>query len=245
MPVARPPRSSPARDDCGSFLPRTAPISARARRAFRHAALALPLLIATTYASTAHAIAAPSPDAAVPAKLEQPADPSDAFRLGAIAGVGFPRPISVEVMTRLGGYVAIGGEYGLLPQMSVDGVSVSTWAVTGDLRLFIFKGAFFFGVRGGRQHMDASATVTATGLGSTSGSVAIDTWFVNPRLGFLWTVKYGFTIGIEAGVELPVTSAFSSSLPAVAASQIQDSSPVRFLQGTLPTVDLLRIGMLF
>jgi hypothetical protein len=245
MPVARTPRSSAPVDGCGSFLPSKAHLSARPRRGFRGAALALPLLLATTWASTAHAIAAPSPDAAVPAKPEQPADASDAFRLGAIAGVGFPRPVSFEVMTKLGGYVGLGGEYGMLPQMSVKGVSVSTWAVTGDLRLFLFKGAFFFGVRAGRQHMDASASVTAAGLGSASGSVAIDTWFVNPRLGFLWTVKYGFTIGIEAGVEIPVTAAFSSSLPAVAASQIQDSSPVRFLQGSLPTVDLLRIGMLF
>jgi hypothetical protein len=68
---------------------------------------------------------------------------------------------------------------------------------------------------------------------------------VNPRLGFLWTLNGGFSIGLEAGVQLPISSSFSSTLPDAIASRVHTSTPVDLLTGALPTVDLLRIGMLF
>jgi hypothetical protein len=174
-----------------------------------------------------------------------PDDANDAFRLGALAGVGFPRPVSFEAFSRLGGYVGVGAEYGLLPTVSLDGVSVSSWAATADVRVFPFHGAFFLGLRGGYQRIDASASVSVAGVGSASSSANLDTWFVNPRVGFLWTMKYGFTIAMEGGVEIPVTSSFSTSLPSAVALQVRESTPVATLSGVLPTVDLLRIGLLF
>jgi len=171
--------------------------------------------------------------------------PVPPFQLGALAGVGFPRPVSFEVLTKLGGYVGLGAEYGLLPSMTFSGIATSTWAASGDLRVFPFRGAFFVGFRGGYQHIDADASVTVSGLGSASASASMNNWFINPRLGFLWTVKYGFTLAMEAGVQVPVSSSFSSTLPAAVALDVRESTPVRTLSGVLPTVDLLRIGMMF
>jgi hypothetical protein len=193
---------------------------------------------------------APAETSPPPAAQESPApdaarDPSDRFWIGALAGVGFPRPVSFEVFARLGRSVGLGAEYGLLPSVTFDGVSVSAWAASVDLRLFPFHGAFFFAVRGGYQHLDGSASVTIASVGSASAGAELDTWFLNPRLGFLWTVKYGFTIAIEAGVQLPLGSSFSSSLPSAIALQVRNSTPVGVLSGVLPTVDLLRVGMLF
>lgn len=241
MPVATPsPAVGPSADrhaTVSSFLPRLV------------AAAACVLVIALS-TRPAHALATsvtigneapPAPETATPPPKP---DEYDRFRIGAMAGVGFPRPISFEAMTRLGGYVAVGAEYGLLPSISIDSVSTSAWAATLDLRIFPFRGAFFFAVRGGYQHISASASVSVAGA-SDSASASLDTWFMNPRLGFLWTWSVGFSIAIEAGVQLPLGSSFSSNLPTEVAMQVRTSTPVTVLSGVLPTVDLLRVGMLF
>jgi len=178
-------------------------------------------------------------------KHDAPTEQPEKFRIGALAGVGFPRPLSIELVTKIGGYVGLGAEYGLLPQISVEGVYTSTWAASGDLRVFPFRGAFFVGLRGGYQHMNAGMSVDVGGLGSASASADLDTWFVNPRVGLLWTMSYGFSLGIEAGVQVPVSTSFSTTLPAPLALQVRQSTPVQTLSGVLPTVDLLRIGALF
>ncbi len=235
------------------------PLSIRALRG-RVARLAAPLAALAVLLAPAPARALPSgahtiddaPPTTVtpPGKKEAPPTPAnpnadDAFRIGALAGVGFPRPVSFEVMMKIAGVVGIGGEYGFLPSLTIDGVATSSWAGSADFRVFPFHGAFFMGLRGGYQHIGASATVGLAGVGSASGSAALDSWFLNPRIGFLFTMKRGFTIGIEAGAQIPVTTSFSSTLPSAVALQVRESTPVQLLAGVLPTVDLLRIGALF
>jgi hypothetical protein len=185
------------------------------------------------------------PEKEAPDKDTPPSGSNDRFRIGALAGVGFPRPLSVEAMAKLGGYVAVGAEYGVLPAITIDGVSTSSWAATGDLRVFPFHGMFFVGFRAGYQHIDASATASLAGVGSASASASLDSWIVNPRIGLLYTSRAGISIGVEAGLQLAVGSTFSTTLPAALALQVRQSTPVQTLSGALPTVDLLRIGMLF
>jgi hypothetical protein len=190
----------------------------------------------------------PSPPG--PAKEAPPPAPAaddeyDHFRLGALAGVGFPRPIAFEAFARFGRYVGLGVEYGMLPSITIDPVNVSSWAVSVDTRVFPLHGAFYVGVRGGYQQIAASSTVVVSGYGSANESADLDTWFLNPRIGFLWRTKYAFTIGIDAGVQLPVTSSFSTTLPSAVAMVVRSSTPVTLLSGVLPTVDLLRVGFLF
>jgi len=228
-----------------------------AGRSVRLAALtALCMLLAVTWTRAARAIPsasglvnADSPAPSVPMSPDRvsrdaPPPPAEPFRLGAIAGVGFPRPLSLELLSRVGGYVGLGAEAGLLPKVSVSGVDVSSWAASGDVRVFPFRGAFFFGLRGGYQRVNAQVT-NGVGVWSLTSSGNLDVWFVNPRLGFLWTTSQGFTIGIEGGIQLPVTSRFSTTLPDAVALQVRESTPIRTLGAVLPTVDLLRVGMLF
>ena len=49
--------------------------------------------------------------------------------------------------------VGVGLEYSLLPQLSISGAELSFYAVNGDVRIFPFRGAFFIGMAGGRQHL--------------------------------------------------------------------------------------------
>ena len=190
--------------------------------------------------SSAHADAPPttrpsSPDRA----LDEGPHP---LRVGAIAGVGFPRPLAIEGLVSFGGVLDLGAEYGVLPDVTLGGVQTGLWSVAADARVFPFRGAFFVGVLAGRQHVGASTTITVSGIGSATEQLSLDSWFVNPRIGFLWTSNAGLTLGIDAGLQIPVSSAVSSSLPLALYPAAQGRADA--LGGSLlPTVDLLRIGL--
>ena len=188
---------------------------------------------------------APTVDRPIPSDRVEDADAVHELRVGAIAGVGFPRPLAIEPMVVLGGWVALGAEYGVMPQMTIDGVQTDLWSLAGDVRVFPFRGNFFVGMKVGHQHIDASTTVTVAPYGSAPEQLQLDSFYVNPRIGFLWTFHAGFTLGVEAGVQVPLSASVDSSLPlALAPSSVQNT--INALGGAvLPTVDLIRLGMLF
>lgn len=167
------------------------------------------------------------------------------FRIGAIGGVGFPRPLAIEGLIKLERTLALGAEYSVLPTVTISGVETSFWAVAADARLFPFGGAFFVGLKAGRQHLGVHGTVSVSQVGTLTESVAVDTTFLNPRLGFLWTWSPGVTLGIDAGVQIPIASTASNTLPSeLHLNQDVNDVANRFGKTTLPTVDLLRIGFL-
>jgi hypothetical protein len=181
----------------------------------------------------------PSPASAVSGEHPATLAGSDHFSLGAFGGVGFPRPLSVGGMVRIERIAGFGLEYSLLPKLSISGFDTSFWALAGTARVFPFRGAFFLGIAGGRQHIGLSAS---TPLGDAA-QVA-DTWFVNPQIGFLKTFRGGFTLGMDAGVQIPLTAAYSSNVPSVISST-STVFDVAHTAGTsvLPTLDLFRLGL--
>lgn len=164
--------------------------------------------------------------------------------VGVLGGVGFPRPLSVEGVVRIDRRVLLGAEYGFLPPSQLGGVEASLWSAAGDARLFPFRGAFFVGVRGGRQHVRAATAITVPTVGESTEAIEVGSWFVNPRLGFLWTWRSGFALGVDAGVHVPVSSSTSTTLPPEAQGDPRVTFASRALGKTvLPTLDLLRVGL--
>ncbi|HEX8793561.1 MAG TPA: hypothetical protein VF765_21610 [Polyangiaceae bacterium] len=139
--------------------------------------------------------------------------------------------------------VLLGVEYSAMPTMTFAGVQTSLWAVAGDARVFPFRNSFFVGVRAGQQHLDESATVTVTNVGSFSGSMSADTTFINPRMGFFWNWS-ALALGIDAGVQFPLSASTASNLPAgISAPPAVTDWTHTLSQQVLPTIDLLRIGL--
>jgi len=179
-------------------------------------------------------------------------DRGEVLRIGPLVGVGFPRPLQIEGMVKIAKVVGLGVEYGFLPKISVAGVEASFKGVAGDLRIFPFKNAFFIGARGGRQWLDGSGTLTVGGIAYTE-AMAAATWFINPRIGFLHTFESGLTIGIDAGVQLPVGPTYERTGPATSLGLAENTDIDRSLRtaantlgnGVTPTVDLLKVGFLF
>lgn len=169
---------------------------------------------------------------------------TDHFRIGVLGGLGFPRPLAIEGMVKIEKTLGLGLEYSALPTLSVSGVDTSFHALAADARIFPFQGPFFIGVRAGRQHLAGTGTVSANGL-SAQGSMSVDTTFVNPRIGFLWTFEPGISVGIDAGAQIPVSSNVSSSLPEGTVVSDEALRIARtFGTSVIPTVDLIRVGFL-
>jgi hypothetical protein len=173
----------------------------------------------------------------------QKIDRTDHFRIGAIGGIGFPRPLAIEGMVEIERTLGLGLEYGALPTITTPEVQVSYWALAGDARFFFARGPFFIGMKVGMQHLAANAAMTVSSI-TVSEQLMMETWFVNPRLGLLFTWKPGFTLGIDAGVQLPVASTTTSSVPLSLLPAPVVSTANALGTGVLPTIDLLRIGFL-
>lgn len=213
------------------------------------------LALALALPSTAHAAeddeAPPAPVVDPGAPRETPSEPrpsGDDVRVGVLGGVGFPRPLAIEGVVGLGRHVMVGAEYGFSPTITISSVKTNLWGAAADLRVFPFGGAFFLGLRGGYQSVSAETTLSAANVGSYTETASVGTWFLNPRVGFLWVAK-PFAIGIDAGVQIPVSTTVSrSSLLALAAPEVdsQVTSYADLLGRTpLPTIDLLRVGLVF
>jgi hypothetical protein len=166
-------------------------------------------------------------------------------RIGAFAGLGFPRPLSVEGMLKIGDTVGLGLEYSLMPETTIASVDTKFNAIAADLRVFPFKDGFFVGMSAGHQHLGAVGSQTVAQVGTFSGQVTADTWFVNPRIGFLKTWGWGLTLGIDAGLQIPVSATITNTIPSeLALSQSANDVATTLGKSVLPTVDLLRIGLL-
>jgi hypothetical protein len=194
------------------------------------------VLVAITSRSTARAQSAPK-------EAEKPRS-GDALRVGVLGGVGFPHPLAVEGVLVIDSLVLLGAEYSALPTTTFAGVQTSLWAVAADARVFPFRNGFFVGVRAGQQHLDESATITVNRVGSLSGSITADTTFINPRMGFLWSWSV-LALGIDAGVQIPLSASTASNLPAGVSAPPAVTAVPQLSQQTLPTIDLLRIGLVF
>lgn len=200
-------------------------------------------------ALSSEAMAADRPIKPEREQKEQP----EHLRLGPLVGIGFPRPLAVEGFVKIEKTVGLGVEYSFLPRTTIAGASTRFDAVAVDARWFPFKGGFFIGLRGGRQWLTGSMTLNVQGLGSFTESADAATWFINPRLGFLYTWDSGITVGIDAGVQLPISPTYVRSGPATAAGlaeNAQTDQTLRTIANTLgndvtPTLDLFRLGFLF
>ena len=221
------------------------------------AASALSVAIVASLSPTGHA-AQPSGTAASAPGERRSAGPRDReraehFRIGPLVGVGFPRPFAIEGFAKIEKLVGVGFEYSFLPRMNFVNVDTGFEAFAVDLRVFPFKGSFFIGARAGRQWLDAKARLTAGALGSFTESMEAHTWFLNPRAGFLHTFQSGITLGIDAGVQVPINPSYERSGRATDAGMAVQTG----IDGTLvavanalgnsttPTIDLLRLGFLF
>jgi hypothetical protein len=192
----------------------------------------------------ARAEEAPTTSAAAPAAEHETAGRGHFAHLGVLGGVGFPRPLAIEGLVGIADTIALGAEYSFMPNTTISGVDTRFWALAADARFFPFGGAFFLGARAGHQHLAGSTTVTVAPFGAASGAMAVDTWFLNPRAGFLFMWQSGLALGIDAGIQLPIASSESTTIPAGLTIDPRVTRVTDTLgKSVVPTIDLLQVGI--
>ncbi len=175
---------------------------------------------------------------------EKPGDPSsamDVLRIGPVVGVGLPNLMSFGGMLKITRYFGAGVNVGLIPTVKLSYYGDATLSYSeADVygRLFPFGNAFFVGA--GIGYVTVSGTmadsVSTAQFGVAGGSVdlscaaSVRTMIFAPQLGLLKTWASGFSLGIDAGVQIPV-----------APSQVDSQDPT-FTPHGLPAVLVQQLG---
>jgi hypothetical protein len=172
----------------------------------------------------------------VQAEEGAPDAPHPSVRVGAMIGlVSLPRPVDGEVFVRIADLVSIGIGYSDFPALianplldlagaksdSTDARLDRFDAFDVDLRVFPFRGRFFFGSSFGRQALKGAVTASTT-LGPQTATVDLATWYAAPRVGWMWAFDSGVILGVDLGVQLKLTADRTVTVPPAATPDVRD-----------------------
>ena len=158
------------------------------------------------------------------------------FRIGFLVGGGLPSLLSFGGAIKLTRYLGAGLNVGLIPEVQIDyygeaTLSYQEYDIYG--RIFPTGGAFFFGAGAGY------ATVTGTFQNTydlpplpnlpreitITNEGSVRTLVLTPLIGLQHTFGAGFTIGIDAGAQIPIAPSeveFNTAVPSwVPAEQVE------------------------
>jgi len=174
---------------------------------------------------------------AVPYEAQQSSGSGLPVHFGATVGLSLPRPLDAQLYVRAFGFVSVGLSYSDFPSFVADPLLSAAGLKNGqttvrldrfsaweaDVRVFPFAGNFFVGSGLVWQSFKSSVTQSTT-FGNFDGSVAVSTTYATPRVGYLWTVGPGVVLGVDAGVQLKLSSDAQVTLPPGAPSDMQSQA---------------------
>jgi hypothetical protein len=196
------------------------------------------------------------------------------FRIGPVIGIGLPRFLSFGGAIKLTKYFGAGLNYGIIPEVQFAYYGDATVRYQGvDIygHIHPFGGGFFLGAAVGYAHargtyeeefrnpLDANAPAFPY-----TSEATVQTLVLTPELGYFFTFKSGFTLGVEAGLQIPIApsdidfesrvnypSGWSDELKQVIQTQYVEPTDARVHstlekvgQTILPTVGI-KMGWLF
>ena len=165
--------------------------------------------IAGTETAIADSAPAPGPEAmpslAATQEVARASREPEGVRIGLLLGlISIPRPVEAELSIKMGRYLALGGQYSMLPVLTPPGLDAGLKlnAVQGIARIFPFGGAFYLGSGFGYQQFKASLGSTDAYGDRLEVSCDMSGMFVSPQLGWLWVWQSGFAFGINIGAQI-------------------------------------------
>jgi hypothetical protein len=173
---------------------------------------------------------------------------SERGHLGLVVGAsGLEQPVHAELALRFasgflsarfgGGVVPGAVGTAMLSAVSVPDGSLTSWSAEAGLALHPFRGSFFLGATAGYLSLNAAAP---TRLGTVA--IAASTLYVTPRFGWMAVWDSGFTLGFEAGAQLPLGPNVIVTGPSNAAAKAESLSR-SIAANPLPTA-ALKLGLL-
>jgi hypothetical protein len=155
---------------------------------------------------------------------------SERGHLGLVLGAsGIEQPVHAELALRFasgflsarfgGGLVPGAVGAAMLSAVSVKNGSLTSWSTEAGLALHPFRGSFFLGATAGYLSLSAAAP---TQLGTVG--ISASTLYVTPRLGWMAVWDSGFTLGFEAGAQVPLGPSVVVTGPPNAAAKAESLS---------------------
>ena len=130
--------------------------------------------------------------------------------LGPKVTVGLPLPLRFGLEGKWDNLVGFSFDYGFFPKLTFDDVSIyaSSWAIAA--RYYPWQRAFYLGLAFGSQTLTGTKTEVFSGE-SITATADYSTPFLTPQIGWRWCFASGFFLGMELGVQLPISKSFTVS----------------------------------
>jgi hypothetical protein len=138
------------------------------------------------------------------------------FRIGPVVGIGLPSLINVGGVIKLTAYFAAGVDIGVAPSVNLPyygDATVSYHSYEAYAHVHPFGGGLYLGAALGYALASGTAEETVsldTAAGPVRGTLrsegSVQTLVLTPELGYFYTFKSGFSLGVGAGLQIPVAS---------------------------------------
>jgi hypothetical protein len=170
---------------------------------------------------------------------------------------GVPVPFRIGLEGKWSGLVGGGFDYGFFPSMSFGEATISANSWNLAARIYPFQESFYIGVAFGKQSLSGSMTDqinTGFTTESVTATAQFNQTFLAPQIGWRWVWDSGLFLGMELGVQIPMSSDVVIStnrldleaLAEVAALKNDASSEAEtYGNQVLPWIGLLQIGYFF
>jgi hypothetical protein len=154
-------------------------------------------------------------------------------KVGVTAGLEFPHILTGQVDLNYNPRWTIGfnlGGFAYTVQASSGAIPLSMAAGNVHARWAPFHGTFFLGLAAGVQKVGASVSKSYSVTDSSSGSsiavpalaaLNVTSPFITPHLGWYVATRWGFTFGIEGGLQIPINTSSDIDLEITDATQAQ------------------------
>lgn len=157
--------------------------------------------------------------------------------------VSIPAP-GIGVEAKVANLVGASFDYGLIPQVSLEGAKVQLTTWRAGAKVYPLRGRFWLGAAYGSRTFTARKTVTSGGV-SGSGKLEVTSTFLAPQLGWLFVRPSGFFMGIDLGWEIVLHGrsrlTATAGLPDTDRKDLEDLGR-RIGKAGLPELGLLQVG---
>lgn len=222
LPPSTPPASKPPTAKKPPPKPAEPPPAAKPTASPYEAAPTPPAHDAAVKEATRPPPTTPEPAATHPHEDEE--ESVDQFKIGPVVGVGIPSIISIGGTLKVTRFVGLGVNLGLIPKVQLDYYGKATLSyqhLDFYARIYPLGGGFF--LQGGAGYMHVDGTLKSTynlgpqvsipGYGAVGGDItynaagSVKALMLTALIGYFYTTSIGFSIGVDAGAQIPIAPA--------------------------------------
>ena len=171
-----------------------------------------------------------------------------------VSGLGLPSPFRIGVEAKWDNSFGLGFDYGYLPVTGIYDSKLKINSYLGTARYYPWRGPFYLGVGFGTQNFQASRTEDFSGENVTA-TLTLNSVMVVPQVGWRWVWDTGFFLGVEAGVQVALSTqrSLTDDAPTIVRQTSQYATQVKAIEAQgdvlagipLPNFALLQVGYFF